>query len=279
MARLLIGVSVLGAAGCALLALRAHRRARHRAALSRRPFPPAWDALLERQVAFYGHLPRDLKQDLQARILEFLDEKRFEGCGGLVITDEIRVTVAAEACLLLLNRPGPCYPDLKSILIYPHPYLAPTARRMGQMLLEEETLRAGESWQTGAVVLSWDTVQQGARNSADGRNVVLHEFAHQLDQEDGQVNGTPLIRGGSRFRAWASVLGAQYAHLRYDVTQLQAHMIDDYGATSPAEFFAVVTEVFFERPRELRATQPDLYRELAAYYRLDPADWPTAEAN
>jgi Mlc titration factor MtfA (ptsG expression regulator) len=269
-----ISIGVLIATGCGVWF--AVRRARRRARL-RAPFPPPWDALLQERVGFYRHLPQELKQELQHRIRVFLDEKRFEGCGGLVITDEIRVTIAAEACLLLLNRPGPCYPTLRSILVYPHPYMAPTRRLMGPMLLEEETLRAGESWQTGAVVLAWDAVQQGARNGTDGRNVALHEFAHQLDQEDGQVNGTPMIRGGSRFRAWASVLGTQFVHLQDDIARLQAHVIDDYGATSPAEFFAVVTEVFFEKPLELRATQPDLYRELAAYYQLDPATWPRDE--
>ena len=170
-----------------------------------------WREILERNVPLYRRLPEELRGQLHGLIQVFLAEKHFEGCKGQRITEEIKVTVAGQACLLLLNRPGHYYPKLKTILVYPQVYVAQT--RYGDGFIEVEGLgaREGESWQDGPVVLAWDSVRHGAANVRDGRNVVLHEFAHQLDQEDGEADGAPILAGRSCYTSWARVLGEEYA--------------------------------------------------------------------
>ena len=245
------------------------RRQRQRA----RPFPPEWEAILDRNVGLYRHLPAALRQDLHGHIQVFLAEKHFEGCGGLKITEEIRVTVAAQACILLLNRTTDFYPRLSTILVYPGVYRP--RRFTGPGLRHElaDTVNAGESWPTGAVVLAWDEVQRGAMDVAHKANVVLHEFAHQLDQEDGAADGAPVLERPSSYATWARVFGQEYAALQERAARGQPTLLDQYGATNPAEFFAVATETFFEQPLRMQSEHPELYAELKAYYRLDPAEW------
>jgi MtfA peptidase len=249
--------------------LRRHRLQRHRS----RAFPPEWEAILEHNVALYRHLPAALREELHGHIQVFLGEKHFEGCGGLKITDEIRVTVAAQACILLLNRKTDCYPRLSSILVYPGVYRP--RRFTGAGLRHElaDTVNAGESWPTGAVVLAWDEVRRGAMDVAHKANVVLHEFAHQLDQEDGAADGAPPLERPSSYVNWARVLGQEYAALQDRAARGQPTLLDQYGATNPAEFFAVATETFFEQPLRMKREHPELYREMKGYYRLDPAEW------
>jgi hypothetical protein len=202
----------------------------------------------------------------------FLDEKRFEGCGGIEINDEIRVTVAAQACVLLLHRDTDVYPDLEVVLVYPHAYVDPRPRRAeAGVLVEGGQARLGESSQ-GVVVLAWDAVLRGASDMRDGHNLVFHEFAHQLDQEDGAADGAPILGERARYAAWARVLGAEFQALVNAEEHGIRTDIDGYGAVSPAEFFAVVTEAFFERPRALRARHPALYEQMRAFYRQDPAE-------
>lgn len=202
----------------------------------------------------------------------FLDEKRFEGCGGLRVSDEMRLTIAAQACLLLLRLPDPeVYPGLHSILVYPHAYVAPVVTNRGGIVTEVAHVRLGQSWSRGSLVLSWDDVRRNAVDVHDGHNVVLHEFAHQLDQQDGVADGTPPLPDRSRHLAWARVLGSAYADLLERIHEQRPSVIDTYGATSPAEFFAVVTECFFERPIALGRSHPALYAELQRFYRQDPA--------
>ena len=196
----------------------------------------------------------------------------FEGCGGLELTDEIKVTIAAQACLLLLHRETDYYPRLITILVYPHAYVAKSVEPIGGgVVLEGETARLGEAWKDGVVVLSWDDVRQGASDLHDGHNVVLHEFAHQLDQQDGSADGAPILEHRSQYVTWARVLSDEYEQLRRDTEQGRKDVLDEYGATNPAEFFAVATECFFEKPIPLRRKHPQLYEELKAYYRQDPA--------
>ncbi len=247
-----------------------HRRRRVRA----EPFPAAWRRILQRQVPLYRRLPADLKLRLQRAVAVFVAEKQFVGCGGLAVTDEMRVTVAAHACLLWLARSGEGYPELRQILVYPGPFfvdrLTPGA---GGVLQEQRQLLAGESWDRGQVVLSWDDVVAGAAVADDGRNVALHEFAHQLDQETGFANGAPRLPSRERYDRWSQVLGAEFDALRQRAEGEAPPLIPVYGAMSPAEFFAVVTEVFFEQPLRLAAEHPALYAELARFYRLDPRLW------
>jgi Mlc titration factor MtfA (ptsG expression regulator) len=202
----------------------------------------------------------------------FLAEKQFEGCGGLRITDEIRVTIAAQACILLLHRRTDYFPKLVSILVYPSTYVVRGGRPIGGGLVTDDPeARLGESWEAGVVVLVWDSVRAGAGDIHDGHNVVLHEFAHQLDQESGAGNGAPILPRRSMYVAWARVLGHDFDQLVRDTERDHRTLIDQYGATNPAEFFAVATETFFEKPRQLRSQYPALYGQLQQFYRQDPA--------
>ncbi len=236
-----------------------------------RPFSSAWLSSVTANVPYYAHLSEADQTELLGHVQIFLDEKGFEGCGGLTITDEIRVTIAAQACILLLHRETDYYPELASILVYPSTYLVHrTERAPGGVELEGDEARLGESWTRGVVVLAWDDVLRGAANVSDGHNVVLHEFAHQLDQEDGDANGSPELPRSSMYGTWARVLGADYDELVAEVHRLHQTDIDPYGATDPAEFFAVVTEAFFERPKQLRRHHPALYDQLQLFYQQDP---------
>jgi Mlc titration factor MtfA (ptsG expression regulator) len=194
------------------------------------------------------------------------------------VDDEVRVTIAAQACLLLLGRKPRYFPSLSTILVYPGAFVVERLRPEPSGVLQEtRQALSGESWSHGQVVLSWDDVLQGAADPCDGRNVVIHEFAHQLDQEKGYANGAPLLPARARYERWSRVLGDEFARLReqaaWGPAAAQAPVLDLYGATDPAEFFAVASEAFFERPGELASAHPALYAELSAYYRVDPRNW------
>jgi hypothetical protein len=245
---------------------------RRRARLRDQPFPPEWLAILERMVPYYRILPPADQEELRKLMLVFLGEKHFEGCEGVEITDEIRVTIAAQACILLLHRETDVYPLLQSILVYPDAYFAPVRRReAGGFISEEVEDRSGESWSIGALVLSWNDVVIDSSDIHDGYNVVFHEFAHQLDDEAGRADGAPLLPARSMYAEWERVLGDEYDRLVENVERRRPTFLDPYGATDPAEFFAVVTEYFFEKPRELKLFHPELYKQLRLYYRQDPA--------
>ena len=245
------------------------RRARIRAS----PFPLAWSSVLE-ALPIYSRLPEEDRDELGGHIQIFLGEKRFEGCGGLALHDRIRVTIAAYASVLLLHRNTDYYPQLESILVYPHAYQAPSERHLGDYLVEEGTeVREGESWYRGAMILSWKDVRRGADDPADGENVVFHEFAHQLDDESGAGDGTPPLEGRDKWREWVRVFEHEYGELQNAADLGRPSVLDPYGAESPSEFFAVATECFFERPCELRRRHRELYDQLRGFYRQDPAEW------
>jgi Mlc titration factor MtfA (ptsG expression regulator) len=245
---------------------------RRRDVLRRRPVPDGWPAIIEKNVPYVARLPPEDREELAGHIQVFLAEKHFEGCGGLEITDEIRVTIAAQACVLLLHRQTEYYPNLVSILVYPTTYLVPSGWRTADGLVADEPqARLGESWARDVIVLAWDSALAGAADIHDGHNVVLHEFAHQLDQEGGAGHGTPILPRRSMYVAWARVLGQEFDRLVRETERNHRTLIDSYGATNPAEFFAVVTETFFEKPRQLRSRHPALYRQLQQFYCQDPA--------
>jgi Mlc titration factor MtfA (ptsG expression regulator) len=245
---------------------------RRRKKIAGRPFPAEWLAIIERNVPLYARLPESDREELKRHILVFMAEKKFEGCGGLRMTDEIKLTVAAQACVLLLHRQTDYYPGLKSILVYPRAFVAGNARHaIGGMVLETAEVRSGESWHHGSVVLSWDDVRRSAADIRDGQNVVFHEFAHQLDSSGGKGDSTPILGDRSTFIAWARALGEDYERFRRDIETGRADVLDEYGAVNPAEFFAVATECFFETPEELRRVYPRLYDELKRFYQQDPA--------
>ena len=223
--------------------------------------------MLQRNVAAYSRLSPERQRELHGHIQVLLAEKHFEGCGGLALTDEMRVTIAAHAGLLMLGREPQYYPGLVSILVYPSSYRAPVSEPDDDGIVSEgHEERYGESWDTGVVVLAWDTARHGSRDLGDGSNLILHEFAHQLDTEDGSANGMPLFDRRQDGRGWAEALGAEYERLR---ERPDESILDEYGAEDPAEFFAVATEAFFERPEDLREQHPELYEQLSSYYRID----------
>lgn len=240
--------------------------------LRNRPLGPERLAVLRRNVPYYRILTETQRRQLQGLIQIFLDEKRFEGCGGLELTDEIKVTIAAQGCILLLDRDTDIFPKLRSVLVYPHAYVANvSARQPDGTVVEGWQGRLGESWTQGYVVLSWEDVLRGAGGAKDGRNVVFHEFAHQLDNESGAPKGAPLLPENSMYAEWARVFNAEYQTLCDSIEHGDPTLLDPYGAVSPAEFFAVATEFFFERPAELKALHPELYGQLKLFYNQDPA--------
>ncbi len=234
----------------------------------RLPFPPEWEAYLHNNLPPYAHLTEIQQSALKKKVQIFLNKKQFEGCGGQEITEEIKVTIAAQACLLILNHTSSIYPKLRTILVYPSAY-----RPSGEGLFHKEdvnSVRLGESWAAGVVVLSWDSVIGGARNFEDGKNVTLHEFAHQLDQEDGRGDGAPVLSDRSAYVTWAQTFSEEFLALQNKTSRGRKSVMDAYGATNPAEFFAVATETFFEKPDQMQRNHPELFQELLDYYQLDP---------
>ncbi len=251
--------------------LKERRRRQLRAQL----FPKDWLRLIERDVPFFHRLSANDQVELMGHIQVFLAEKRFEGCNGLEITDEIRLTIAAQACLLLLHRKTDYFPRLLTILVYPSIYVAEEERPIeGPVWEEGASLRQGETGRTlGAMVLAWDAVKSGAADSSDGKNLVLHEFAHQLDYENDAADGAPALATRDQRLSWREVMRIEFASLRAaDETGIPT-LLDTYGATNPAEFFAVLTEAFFERPYALRGHHPKMYTELRRYFLQDPIEY------
>jgi Mlc titration factor MtfA (ptsG expression regulator) len=248
---------------------------RRRARLRAQPVPAQWRAILERNLPVFNRLAADDQTELLGHTHVFLAEKHFEGAGGLELTDEIRVTIAAQASLLLMHRETDYYPELISIIVYPSGYTATEERHIGHGLWEEGAEdRLGHTGQRlRALVLAWDAVRHGTAAPSDGENLVLHEFAHQLDFENQRSDGTPALATRGDYLAWARVMSAEFEKLRDATDSGVPTLLDGYGATDPAEFFAVITEVFFERPRALRKLHPALFDQLKRFYKQDPTTY------
>lgn len=248
-------------------------RERRRRRLKKRPFPTGWEELLRRRSLIYRHLPPADRRELQGHIQVLVVEKRFEGAGGFEVTDEVRVLIASQASLLLLHRRTDYFPGLFSIVVYPSQYLAPKRERdRAGAVIEGVEARAGETWPRGTLVVAWDAVEAGAAGAWGCRNVVIHEFAHQLDYLSGEGDGAPPLPA-ELARRWPQVWGREYARFVHQVARGGPAAIDPYGTKSPAEFFAVVVETFFMCPRTLSRFHPALYRLLSEYFRQDPASW------
>lgn len=245
-----------------------------------------WDAVL----------PPDHRARWRARTAGFLRARNIEGCRGLQVTPEMKVVVAAQACLLLAGREGELFPRMQTVLLYPHAYVTRhTHVHEGGIEEERHDVNLGESWDRGNVVLSWEDVDLDAANPDDGFNVTLHEFAHQLDSENGALDGAPALPRADRAR-WAEIMAAEYDALCRFADSLPPEeddapepdpafgerrerndgdwVLDPYGAEDPAEFFAVATEAFFEDARALKTRHANLYDLLARFYAQDPATWP-----
>lgn len=224
---------------------------------------------LKKHVRALDGMPSDLRERLEKITLVLIAEKNFEACGGLKeVTREMKVVIMAQAAFLLLGRKHDFFPKLRSILVYPEAYRG--RDRDGK---EEEGGRLGESWDSGTVVLSWKSVQRGGENPEDGLNVVIHEFAHQLDQANQHADGLPELPQSQPVGRWATIFSKAYETFCDDVEDGRRTVMDPYGATNPAEFFAVASETFFEKPRQLRIDEPALFDQLAEYYGLDPSAW------
>lgn len=247
---------------------------RRRARLAAAPYPAGWDATLARNVRAWAWLDDDQQARLRDLIQVFIAEKHWEGCGGLVLDDEMRVTIAASACVMILGRDHDLLGEVASILVYPSAVVLPDSAAGtfdGRPRVHGEgTAVLGLAHHGGPVVLAWDAVLTGARNGGDGRNLVVHEIAHKIDFLDGEADGTPPLGGAAQRQAWAQACTSAFAaHQRGDEDLLRA-----YATENEAEFFAVASEVFFERPARMARELPALYAVLRDFYRLDLAARP-----
>ena len=233
------------------------------------PFPEQWRAVLEQQVPFYRRLPKPQKEILESLVQLFLSEKDFYGCDGFEVDERVRLTIAGHACLLLLGRSFSHYDDIRSILVYPDVYRVQHAWEHGMIVHEGEEVRAGEASSHGQVVLAWSECEHAANDSHSPHNVILHEFAHQLDYLDGSADGAPPL-SGEQASHWQQTMTEAYEHLQNTIEHHHKPWLDPYGATEPADFFAVLTEAFFQQPAHLRHEQPKVFKALKDYYRFDP---------
>jgi Mlc titration factor MtfA (ptsG expression regulator) len=250
------------------------RRRRRRERLFGTPLPGRQRQILERNLPVFHRMPPELREQLAGHVGVFLDEKRFLGCGGLELTEEMQVTIAGHACLLLLNRERPRYfPGFTSIFVYPDTFLVDDVEYDGEIEIHGQDARAGESWHGGPVILSWSDILPSISAEPDGQNVILHEFAHKLDEEESGAEGLPILESAEHYREWKDVFTRAWDTLEDTLDRLDDPAIDDYALTSPAEFFAVATEAFFESPARMQRQFPEVYAELAKLYHVDPATW------
>lgn len=224
------------------------------------PFPEEWLGYLQTNVGHYALLNETEQSRLRDDLRILMEEKAWEAFDNLTITDEIKVTIAGQACLLLLGLEHNYFDRVPSINVYPTAY--------GQ---ERDEMRLGEAWHRGPVVLAWDEVKVGGQKYQDGQNVVLHEFAHQLDFLDGLCDGKPPLKDVELMLRWHEVTQAEYNRLVKDSQRGRATLLDQYGAKDLGEFFAVATECFFEKPVRMSRDHPQLYGVLRDYYRQDTA--------
>ena len=266
-------VMVIAVVASAAMAGPTLARVWRRQRITRRPFPAAWRDIVRRRVPLARELPAAQQLRLKKHVQVLLADVPFIGCAGLQVSDEMRVTIAAQAAFLLLGRGG-SFGNLRQVLVYPGHFVVPRSEvGAGGVVHEARDVLAGQSWQRGQVIVAWDAVRDGAADPHDGANVVMHEFAHQLDQDTGAANGAPYVGRGALQQAWARVMNREFDALRARLARAEPGLIEPYAATSPAEFFAVTTELFFEKPAALAAERPELYEQLRRCYRLDPASW------
>jgi Mlc titration factor MtfA (ptsG expression regulator) len=247
-------------------------RKKRRKRLMKEKLPVKWITILEQNVPYYLCLSPEDQGKLQGLIQVFLDEKNFEGCRGLEMTDEIRLTIAAQACILLLGRQTDIYLTIRSILVYPDEYQARVNEELPEgTVIEGSEPCIGEAWSHGYVVLSWVDVLEDAADIHSGRNIVFHEFAHQLDNEWEAAEGAPVLPESLMYANWEGVLSREYTALLNSIARNRPTLLDEYAAISPAEFFAVATEFYFEKPTELKRRHPELFKQLKLFYGWDPS--------
>jgi Mlc titration factor MtfA (ptsG expression regulator) len=252
-------------------------RNRRRKRLLDQPFPQDWEIWLRHDFRHFPRLTAVEQNRLRRDVRLLVAEKHWEGCNGLVVTDEMRITIAAHAALLGLGFDDVPFERLLSVLIYPDTFVSRQVRRAKWGGVEEaDEPRLGEAWYQGPVLLSWREVQEQCVATDSGRNVVIHEFAHLLDMQNHEVDGIPALDRHIHPEKWVATFHVEYERLIRQARFGRRTVLDYYGATSEAEFFAVASEAFFERATQLREESPELYAILHQFYRQDPASRATA---
>ena len=231
-------------------------------------FRSEWSEVLGR-LPFSKELDEPSLQSLKQDVAAFVQRVDWEGRAGLEVDDEMRVSIAAQACRLSLGLHKEAFRFVRSIYVFPTTYSTEGATDASGV--QKRSHRHGEAWLRGPVILSWNATQLGGKNPDDGRNVVYHEFAHKLDMLDRFADGTPPIEDRETFDAWTRIMGSEYQDLKQAAERGKKTLLDKYGATNPAEFFAVATEAFFERPERLRDRHKELYGCLCRFYNQNPA--------
>ena len=242
--------------------------------------PRSWEAWLRANVWQYQHLNAKQQAKVHQVVCILLHEKEWASGGDLAVTDEMRVTVAGQAALATLGFEKPYYFDrLKTLIVYPATFGGRPASS-GDLLLGELgqptphfDARTGEAWQGGPIILSWQAVLSEGRHARLGRNVVLHEFAHHMDGLDGRTDGAPPLTDFEFERKWYRVTEAEHKRLLGFARRGEATLLDHYGATNQAEFFAVATECFFTQPHELADEHRELFAVLTRLFGQDPRQW------
>lgn len=247
-------------------------RKRRRARIVSEPFPPQWDAIIDANVAAAARLPAPHRARLRELVQIFVAEKHWEGCGGLELTDEMKVTIAAQASLMVVGRDDELYRDVASIVVYPTTVITPPRRlatfEQPRSPIAHGGALIGEAMLGGPVVLAWDAAIAGTRGELPG-NVVVHEFAHKLDMATGTINGTPPLPDRAAREQWARVFSQAYFQHRAAVDHGVPTLLDPYGATNEAEFFAVASETYFTHPYALAYEHPEVFVALRDFYRVD----------
>jgi len=250
-------------------------RQRRRKKIMARPFPAEWNPFLAQNVRHVSRLPDAKQQQLRNFVQVFVAEKYWEGCNGFQMTDEVKVTIAAQAALIAIGQLPTFFDHVLSILVYPDEYVAKDRDvTAGGIVTERQLPMLGQAEWNGPVVLSWIDVLEGGRGESPGNNLVLHEFAHQLDMANGHlVDGIPPLQSREQMNRWVKLFDVEFRQLTQRCETGQPTLIDCYGAQNPAEFFAVLTEAFFERSSALRQHHSECYQLLTEYFQLDPAAW------
>jgi Mlc titration factor MtfA (ptsG expression regulator) len=245
---------------------------RRRRRILSQPFPSQWNQYLRKNVSHYQLLSDGEQTKLRNLVQIFVAEKHWEGCRGLQVTDEMKVTIAGQACLLVLGMTNNFFPRVKTILIYPGGFRVPRDPQMADFSVEGATIPVlGQAVHRGPVILSWEDIVNPKSKDDAPMNLVIHEFAHQLDMQGGPADGMPFLSSRKLQKKWRRVMKQEYDRLVEQSEEGRVTLLDEYGAASEVEFFAVASECFFELPLEMKRQHPQLYDVLARYYRQDPA--------
>lgn len=245
----------------------------HRSKLLAQPFPASWESILAAEWGLWSRFNDAERERLRDVMRILVDEKYWEGCGGVEMDEQIKVLIAAMAATLLMDRDLDFFPNVHTILVYPGAYVQTQEQVGSDGLVHAGSSNLGEAWYNGPVVLSWQDALQSARHPGRGDNVVQHEFAHTLDMLTGMTNGTPPMRSRSDYAPWHEVMTREFAEVLDVYDRGGRDVIRDYGVTNVAEFFAVTTETFYDAPVDLRSQRPGLYEAFRGFYGVDPACW------